>query len=173
MAAALPGVAWYVFVAARTTAIDYGYRTFRWSDWGDVWPSYSPGTPAIGLLRSLDFLAPAGIVLLLALAMTEAVRLLWALKAGLRNPGSSIAILGRVSAAAFAALAIPLAIVWSDHWNHVYSFGRVHSPSLVCLAAGRPARESRWALLAGALMTPRVLAQLSPQVLGIARWAFN
>jgi hypothetical protein len=55
----------------------------------------------------------------------------------------------------------------TDQWQNVYAFGRIHTPLLICLAAIAGRCRRPWLLAPVAMILPRLLIQLSPQILGV------
>ena len=174
--ATLPSLLWFLYVHHRTEAIDYRYRIFRLADWRDALLPPPVGGTFAGVVLLAHWVALAGALILLLGGLRPLMANWWApwrgatrrtqpddLDAPCRRPA-------RLAAVAFAVLGLSLAVVYSDHWNHVYSFGRVHSP-LILLLLGANAPPSRLPIAALALMLPRTLMQLAPQVVGVVRMA--
>jgi hypothetical protein len=153
--AAIPALAWYVFVNSRTLP-----------DWsaGAVLPFAGvvsrlmhpieyPGGLFAGLIRSLDFLAAAGVLL----AMVLAFRFVWR-----RRPDPvDLAIL------LFALLGI---FVWRPgDWIEVLDYGRILSP-LLFFEALAGLQGPLWPALAPLCMVlPRFGLQMGSQALGVVR----
>ncbi len=179
LAALAPAILWYRYVHARTPDAGYRYRLFTAADWVALLTPYPATTPLRELVLAADIAAWAGIVLLFAVTAGSTVQWLETLGRtigrALRMPGSARfpsltdeRTFAQLAAAGLTLIGLSLFVVYSDHWTHVYSFGRVHSPVLIFgLAASRT--PSRWLLTSLALMVPRTLMQLAPQALGIAR----
>jgi hypothetical protein len=71
-----------------------------------------------------------------------------------------------------ATLAFVLPVLFlgpRDHWDSIYNFGRTLAPLPLMLGLGGPSPRSWVRLLPLAMITPRILLQLTPQALGIAR----
>ena len=144
-AAALPTLAWFTFVHARTPAYDYANSFLPLG--GIVGALVHPASYGSrrAFLVTLDVAALFGIVSAFALAFR------W-IGAGPRTP------------LAWAAALFGLLGVFTqrpDNWAHVYDFGRVYSPLLLLLAfeglsRGRPRWAAGWVLL-----EPRLLWQLT------------
>jgi hypothetical protein len=154
---ALPAVAWYCFVQAKTTGKPYGFSLIPFSSilWvlGNPW-SYPAGTPFADAVRVADYLALAGVLLGFGFAF------LWFA----RGPYVPL----RIAAALFATMA--LVLQRTDHWQNVYDFGRVYTPVLLCLSAIAAQYRNPWLLTPLAMMLPRLAMQLAPQMLGVMRW---
>jgi len=154
---AVPAAAWFGCVEVNTSGKSYGISPVPLSA---IWQvlihpaTYPPGTTLAGVVRAADYLALAGMLLALGLA------LLWFA----RVPRDPL----RIAALLFAAIA--LFSQRPDHWDNVYSYGRVHTPLLVCLAALAAQCRSVWLLAPVAMILPRLAIQLAPQAIGIIRW---
>lgn len=114
---------------------------------------YPPGTPLVGPVTAMDYLALAGLALAFALAL---VRLL-------REPLAPAVI----AAALFTALGL---LLRASTVAMVYDFGRIYTPLLLCLAAGAAQGRKPWLLAPALMMLPRIAIQLTPQALGVMRW---
>jgi hypothetical protein len=153
--AAIPTIAWYVFVNSRTlpdwnagAVIPFAGVVSRL-----LHPIAYPGGLSAGLIRSLDFLAAAGVLL----AMLLAFRLI-----GRRRPDPvDLAIL------LFALLGI---FVWRPgDWLEALDYGRILSP-LLFFEALAGLDGPRWPALAPLCMVlPRFGLQMGSQALGILR----
>ncbi len=138
--AALPCVAWYAWVHTHTPA----------------YPFVAPFTPFWSLLQAfaqqrqgLDLAALAGIWLAFVLAFRLAMKRLGPLEAA----NLFFALLG-------------MFLLSTPDWHHVYDFGRVFSPSLLLPLAVTGFKPGlAWAPLA--LVVPRTLVQILPQVVGL------
>jgi hypothetical protein len=152
-----PALAWYGFVQANAVGRPYEASLIPLSSilWvlANPW-SYPPGTPFPDAVRAADYLALAGVLLAFGLAFVGF----------LRKPGDPL----RIAASLFAAMA--LVVQRPDQWQNVYSFGRVYTPVLLCLAAIGAQDRNPWLLAPVAMMLPRIAIQLAPQVLGVIRW---
>jgi hypothetical protein len=157
LAAAIPAVAWWVFVALGTPPDRVNWVAyFPFSGILEAFLN-GPHEPAQLPLRSvvvmLHYAALAGMALGIGLSA-----ILW-----WRNRREALPIAGLL----FALLAVQTG--WADVWAHVFAFGRVFSPMLLVLGLRAVARGD-WVLLAPlALTLPRTLAEFAPQVLGAAR----
>ena len=151
-ASALPALAWFAYVHARTPPFDYANS---FVPLGGIVIALRALRPT--LLQALDALALAGIVLAFALAAR------W------------IRASPRGAAACAAALFAALGVITQrpDNWAHAYDYGRVYTPLLLLLALeGAARRDWRWAL-PWALVAPRVLAQLKGPATAAVRGALG
>jgi hypothetical protein len=149
VAAALPFLAWLLFLNAHTapdltvfaSAIPLKGLIAR-----TLHPiQYSTATAWLMKAAALDYLAVLGIWVALVAA-----------------------VLSRDAAAlAFAAVAVFLA--QPQAWGDAYSFGRTLSPLLLCVALAGARRRAWWTLAPIVLVLPRVFFQLLPQLRGILR----
>jgi hypothetical protein len=153
--AALPALAWWAFVHARTAAQDYPLSLVPLSGilTALTHPMAYAGKPALiaRLNQGADALALAGMLAALVLAWRP-------LRSREHGP---VAIAGML----FAAMGV--AVQRLDHWQHVFDFGRMYSPLLIVLAAGW--LESRRAadVAPTLLMQPRIVLQLGSQIVGV------
>ncbi len=147
----LPAAGWYLFVhrsagGSPVHLLDLPLRGFltRLLD-----PPGYPFGPALSwLATALDYLALAGMLLGIVLALTRT------------RPPDAV----RITCALFGILGIVLEIrVWQD----AYSFARVLSPLLILVALGGLRASPRWAVLPLAMIVPRVAVQFGRQALGI------
>ncbi len=164
-ATTLPFLAWLLFVRAHT-----GPGSI---DWGAFLPSYplhgilrrtfvptwlaSQLTWKETLARSLDYVALLGVWL----ALFTSFRLLW------KRKWTPL----EFSIGMFALLALLLANF--PTWGEAYSFGRYLSPLLAWLAMIGLAERRLALLLPICLVMLRVLAQITPQTLGIVGGIFG
>jgi hypothetical protein len=154
---ASPAVAWYGYVQAKTSGRSYSPSLIPFSSIVRAFghpSSYPLGTPLVDAVVGADYLALAGVLLGFGLA------LLWFARA----PSDPI----RVTAALFAMMALLFYI--AGQWENVYTFGRIYTPMLLCLAAIGAARRNPWLLLPVAMTLPRIAIQLAPQALGVMHW---
>lgn len=155
---AAPAAAWYGYVQLRTAGQPYGASLIPLSAILQVlehpW-KYPPGTPFADAVRAADYLALSGMLLAFGFAFVWFAR-------GPRDPA-------RIAAVLFAGMA--LVLQRPDQWENVYDFGRVYTPLLLCLAGIAARHRVPWLLAPAAMMLPRIAIQLTPQVLGILRWA--
>jgi hypothetical protein len=154
---ASPAVAWYGYVQAKTSGRSYSPSLIPFSSIVRAFghpSSYPLGTPLVDSVVGADYLALAGVLLGFGLA------LLWFARA----PSDPI----RVTAALFAMMALLFYI--AGQWENVYTFGRIYTPMLLCLAAIGAARRNPWLLLPVAMTLPRIAIQLAPQALGVMHW---
>jgi len=155
--AALPALAWYLYVEAQAPA--GASVSLSWIPFSGLLdrllhpPSYPLAGPVLWLAHGLDYLAVAAVWLALALVARLAFR---------QKPGPL-----EMSALLFALLALGLGP--GDAWESVFSFGRTLTPLLLLLALEGLALGSWLALLPAAMVGPRILLQLAPQALGILR----
>lgn len=167
--ALLPALAWYAYVHARTPAYDYGsdLHPLRGIARALIDPDPAPEVPAgqVGewwrqtILRkpAFDRVALGGALLAIALG-------LWGLRPW---PPAATAM----AAALFAMLG--LMSQRADQWLFVYDYGRVYSP-LLLLLLWRGLREGRGLMaLPLLLMWPRILLEMTMQVVGILRAALS
>ena len=156
-AMALPGLAWTLFVHAKT------------ADDLTAWLSYIPLNGLIHrTLEPVQFALTSRWVMMAAaldyagvIGMWAAIVLtVWLL---LRKPIGPLAT-------AIAAMALPAIFAGkADIWNGGYEFGRTMSPLLVLLAMQAVAANWWWGLAPLGLIAPRILFQLEPQLKGIIR----
>jgi len=116
-------------------------------------PSYPLAAPVALAAHTLDYLALAGTLLAAALAVRQARR----------------HTLGEAELATLAFVLPILSLGPWDYWDSVYSFGRSLAPLPLMLALAGPSPRPWVKLLPLAMITPRILLQLTPQALGIAR----
>ena len=156
--AALPALGWFAWVTLRLPS-GPGAALVSWIPLRGALlrlahaPSYALAWPVAASAHALDYLAVGGALL----GVWLAGRLAW------RRP------LGALEAAALAFALVAVFLAPGDPWESAYSFGRTLTP-LVLLVALEGIGRGAWAAVAPALMiTPRILLQLAPQALGIAR----
>jgi hypothetical protein len=154
---AAPALAWFAYVQAITKGKSYNPALMPfWSILQAVahpW-KYPSGTPFRGAVVAADYLALAGVLLAVGLA------LIWFAR-GPRDPL-------RIAAALFAMLALLLDI--NAQWQTIYNFGRYYTPMLLCLSGVAAGTRNPWVLVPLAMMLPRIAIQFAPQVLGIIHW---
>jgi hypothetical protein len=154
---ALPAVAWYGYVQTRTTGQPYVLSLIPLSAilqaLKNPW-NYPAGTPFVTGVHVADYVALAGVLLGFGLA------LYWCFRGPTDPP--------RIAAMLFALTG--LVLQRTDHWQNVYDFGRVYTPLLLCLAAVTAQLRKPWLLAPVAMIMPRLVIQLTPQMLGVARW---
>ncbi len=153
---ACPALAWYAWVHSRTVGsppipqpltlplAGLFERIFQS-------PDYPFPTPVSVLAATLDWIAIAGVLLTLALAVGALLRR--------HDP----------PAAVLASYALLIAALRVHFWIDAYSHTRLISPLLVLLLAGEAAIDRRGPWLALCLMLPRVGLQLGSQALGVLR----
>jgi hypothetical protein len=167
--ALLPALIWYAYVHAHTTSYDYPIDprplsgAVRALVQPDPAPDVAPGQ--VGewwrqtILRkpAFDRVALVGVLMAIGLG-------LWGLRPW---PPDATAM----AAALFAALGV--VSQRADQWLFVYDYGRVYAPLLVLLLL-RGLRERR-ALMAVplVLMWPRILLELTMQIVGVLRAALG
>lgn len=153
----LPALAWYAYVQRHTPnwlGGTYEWVPFRGLARVILHPQQYPlAAPVAWVAHGLDYLALAGMLLCLYLA--------WRVLRERR--------LGAVEIAIGLFALVPILLGTVALWESVYSFGRTLTPLLLLVALSGRAAQSRAALLPLAMVTPRVLLQLGPQVVGIAR----
>jgi hypothetical protein len=154
---ALPAVAWYSYIQTRTTGKPYGMSLIPLSAilqaLENPW-RYPTGTPFVGVVHLADYIALAGLLMGFGLILYSYVR----------EPSDPLRI------AALLFVLTGLVFQRTDQWQNVYSFGRVYTPPLLCLAAVAAEHRRPWLLAPVAMILPRVAIQLTPQALGIVRW---
>jgi hypothetical protein len=155
--AALPALAWMAWLHVQLP----GRPGLSWS-WVPLYgmahrllhpPAYPLAAPVALAAHALDYLALAGTLLAAALALRQAWR-------------------HRLRETELATLAFVLPVLFlgpRDHWDSIYNFGRTLAPLPLMLGLGGPSPRSWVRLLPLAMITPRILLQLTPQALGIAR----
>ena len=166
--AAVPALVWFLYLQTRTRGdlirpflrTATGFLPFGHSMSPRLrmrFPVYDlPGFLA-GALTALDYLALLG----LALAVVLAVRFVLERS---RGPQEFAGLL-------YAFMAVWMAFVFSH--RDPYTFPRVASPLLVLAALHGLAPGARAGLLPLALVVPRLVAQLIPQLLGVLRGIFS
>ena len=167
--ALLPALAWFAYVHARTPSYDYPLdpRPLSGALKALVEPDPAPEVPPgqVGewwrqtILRkpAFDRVALVGVLLAIALG-------LWGLRPW-PPPATALA------AALFAVLGV--VSQRADQWLFVYDYGRVYSPLLVLLLL-RGLREGRVVMAVPlVLMWPRILLEMTMQIVGILRAAMG
>ena len=153
--AAIPALAWYLFVQLHTTP--YSVELFSLlpgSGWIErvLHPVHYPLAPMVAAVANvLDYAALAGIALAILLAMRMAFRRL----SGPLEFG--------VYVFALAVMFVSARQAWID----AYAFGRGFTPLLLFLALAGTAKPSWMGAAPLLLVAPRILLQLAPQALGI------
>jgi hypothetical protein len=153
---AAPAAVWYVYAAGVTES----ERLFKPLPLGGIlkalWepPRYPPDTPLLLAVHTADYLALFGMLLAYGMGLYWFVR----------RPSDPICI----AAGLFSLLGI--LIPYRGAWTHVYHYGRVYTPLLICLAGLAGERRSARLLSPIALMLPRLAIQLTPQLSGVMRW---
>jgi hypothetical protein len=166
--AMLPAAAWYMYIWNRTAVLaaahpeehahHAGFWRLQYPGAGMFMKLFHPEQYPFGPwlnhgLQVADALALCGFAALMAMAVWSLRQRPWDVE--------QWAMLG------FVALA--LATSPADVWVQVYNYGRLFTP-LVFLAALRPWRNrSPWAVAPALPIALRVLAQMAPQAVGIAR----
>ena len=156
-AAAVPALAWYSFVQPRTQGdliatflqIPSSLELF-------VTARYALPDLLAGAITVLDYLVALGIVLAVVLAIHFV----------LKKPPGPVELAGLVFGLMTAWIAGFITM------QDPYTYPRVVSPLLVLVALSGLSRNTLIGLLPAALVTPRVAAQLGPQVLGVLRGLF-
>jgi hypothetical protein len=155
--AAIPALVWYVFVGLHT---DYtntpGFSWIPLRGFGErlVHPYQYPfGALIAGASTILDYVALAGIALAIALACRMAWR----------------RMSGPAETCIYAFTLLALFLDSPGAWTEAYAFGRTLSPLLLLLALHGLANRSWMSGLPLAMVTPRVLIQMAPQVFGVLR----
>jgi hypothetical protein len=155
--AAVPAIAWYLFVQAHTNPYPYDCcslvplkglveRVFHPPPYPFSWLISSIAT-------TLDYVALAGVFLAIALAVKTAFE---------RRIGPI-----EISIYLFALMAVFLS--FPDSWRDVYGFARPITPLLILLAMSGLARQSLIWVLPMALMVPRIGLQIAPQLIETMR----
>jgi hypothetical protein len=160
LTAAVPCLAWYAFVHARTAGRPYPASFLPLS--GILTALTHPVTydkpPLVARLNQLtDALALLGILLAFVLALRALRR-----QEGGRRVGPP-----EIAGLLFAALGLLLQRL--DHWQHVFDFGRVYSPLLLFLGAGFLGGRGVLGLVPTLLLYPRIGMQLGSQAAGVLR----
>ena len=151
---AVPAIAWYSYVNARTTGSSYGLWQVPFSSILRALRNpvnYPAETPFADGVRLADYLALTGMLLAFLLAA------LWIRRA----PPDPV----RITALLFAGMGVVLQ--FPDPWQNVYHFSRAYTPLLMCLAALATQYRRPWLLAPVAMILPRIAIQLTPQVLGV------
>ncbi len=154
---AAPAFAWYAYVQANTSGATYrpSFIPFVTIARALAHPSkYPASVPFIPAVVGADYLAFAGVLLAFGFALLWFVRVPY-------DPA-------RITAALFAFMALLFQI--TGQWGNVYTYGRIYTPVLLCLAAIGAEQQNPWLLLPVAMMLPRIAIQFAPQVLGIIHW---
>lgn len=155
--AIVPALAWYAFVASRTTVFLWDGR-LAWPLAGPLYLALHPANYPFALwlrrlLQALDLLAIAGVTLTFALGV-------WLIRRRPRTPERWTALL-------FVGMA-QLLWWWGD-WPDAYNYARILSPLLFLLALEW--LHSAWlpGLLPLLMVLPRLLAQLGAQTLRVGK----
>jgi hypothetical protein len=162
--AAVPALAWYVFVAMHVTQrqMQLGGLIptwfFRLPLVGLVVKLFHPGSypfapPLAHFVQALDAIALCGYLLALGLAI-------WGLRKLRFDAEQWVIVL-------FIGLTLVISV--PGFWRNVYNYGRVVSPLVFLVALGGLAGRSRWAFAPILMMDLRVAAQWAPQVWGVLR----
>ncbi|MGB6943809.1 MAG: hypothetical protein WBE37_15525 [Bryobacteraceae bacterium] len=154
---AAPAIAWYVYVQANTSGATYrpSFIPFKQIARALAHPSkYPASVPFLPAVAGADYLAFAGVLLAFGFALLWFVRVPY-------DPA-------RITAALFAIMALFFQI--TGQWENVYTYGRIYTPVLLCLAAIGAEQRNPWLLLPVAMLLPRIAIQFAPQVLGIIHW---
>jgi hypothetical protein len=160
--AAVPALAWFFYVQPRTAGdfinnfteiTSHSLLPFRLL----LTMRYTLPDLLARVLTALDYLATLGIVLAVVLALRFVLK---------RSPGPE-----ELAGLTYACMTVYLTLFVAQ--LDPYTYPRVVSPLLVLVAVQGLSRNSPIGLLPAALITPRVLAQLGPQVLGILRGLFS
>jgi hypothetical protein len=156
-AAAVPALAWFSYVQPRTEGdLVANFLQIPRSLELFVTARYALPDLLAGAITVLDYLVALGIVLAVVLAIRFVLK---------RSPGPE----------ELAGLVFGLMTIWMACFitmQDSYTYPRVVSPLLVLVALSGLSRNSLIGLLPAALVTPRVAAQLGPQVLGVLRGLF-
>jgi hypothetical protein len=156
-ATALPALAWYIYLAQRDRSSLASY--FDWVPFAGlverlihpVIYSLSPFKNAAGIV--FDYIALAGVVIALALAMRMAIQRQW-------SP-----LAASVYALALAAMIARSRSIWED----AYAFGRPFTPLMLLVAMQYLARW-RWLALVPMLMVDsRISLNFFSQIVGVVR----
>ncbi len=154
---AVPALAWYAYVQANTSGATYRPFFIPFVQIARAWahPSkYPASVPLIPAVVGADYLAFVGVLLALGFA------LLWFIRVPYEP--------ARITAALFAFMALFFQI--TGQWENVYTYGRIYTPVLLCLAAIGAEQRNPWLLLPVAMLLPRIAIQFAPQILGIIHW---
>jgi hypothetical protein len=156
-----PMALWYLYVYLHTSGFDYGANFMPFSGILRAMlhsAAYPARVPLVPLLRGADLLALGGAVF----AFGQAGYLTMGLRCF--DP-ECLAVL---------CYAVTLALSQrTDHWGHVFDYGRVYTPLLILLAVqGLRSRQVGW-LLPWLMVVPRVGMQFAPQLLGVAQALFQ
>ncbi len=156
-ASGLPAIAWYGYVQTQTTAKAFTASLVPLSAILQVLQNplvYPAATPLVAAVHVADYLALAGMLLAMGMAVRWYVR-------GPSTPAGITAML-------FALLA--LVLQRAEVWQNAYDYGRIFTPLLLCLAVLGAECRKPWLLAPAAMLLPRLSIQLAPQFLGIVRW---
>ena len=155
--AALPAVAWFVFVEMHTAPAGVEFFTpvpFLGFIERVLHPATVAASPAIEMLaRALDFVALAGL----------AAAIVWAISRLLSRVLTPASIAGGL----FVLLAAFLAP--GDLWSDTYSFARTLTPLLLLCALDGIDEGRGWPAIAMLASDPRIALQMGGQVLKVVR----
>jgi hypothetical protein len=155
-ASAAPAAAWYAYVQTQTPKSNYVFSLIPFANvvqaLANPW-RYPAGTSFPGAIVAADYLAQAGVLIALGMAVYLIVR----------KPTGQLQI-ASVLFAAFAAV-----LLRYDQWQIIYDLVRLVSPLLVCLAAVASIERKPWLLAPVAMILPRIAMQFAPQVLGMIK----
>jgi hypothetical protein len=155
--AAVPAIAWYLFVQAHTGPYLYdccSLMPLKGVVERVLHPPPYPFSKLVSWIATmLDYGALAGVFLAIGLALTMAFE---------RRTGPI-----EISVYLFALMAVFLS--FPDSWRDVYGFARPITPLLILLAvSGLERRSLIWIVPIG-LVVPRIVLQFGPQVIGVVR----
>lgn len=152
---AIPALAWYLFVLFNTEPEGFeglSLIPFQGIAQRIVTPYKYQFTAWISVVSTLlDYLALAGIVIAVALALYMAWRHEW----------------GATQAAIYLFALLAMFLYSPGAWTEVYAFGRTLSPLLVFLALASLPKGSWIYALPLCLVIPRTAIQLAPQLAGV------
>jgi hypothetical protein len=153
--AAIPAIAWYLFVQAHTNPYPYDCCSLvplKGLVERVMHPPAYPFSWLINWIASIfDYVALAGVFLAIGLAVKTAFE---------RRIGAP-----EISIYLFAIMAVFLS--FPDSWRDVYGFARPITPLLILLAMSGLARRSLIWVLPMVLMVPRIGLQIGPQLIGM------
>jgi len=155
--AALPALGWYLFVLLNTESDAFAGLSsipFQGIAQRILTPYKYQFAAWIGAISTvLDYIALAGILLAVALAVRMALRREW----------------GATEATTYAFALLAIFLYSPGAWTEVYAFGRTLSPLLLLVGLGAFAKRNWLYALPLALVVPRTAIQLAPQAGGILR----
>ena len=153
--AAVPAVAWYLFVQWHTTSYPAAWFSLvplKGLVGRVLHPVVYPFSPLVSWAATiLDYAALAGVLLAIVLAV----------KMGFEHGTGPIEIGVYLFALVAAFLSFP------DSWRDAYGFARPITPLLILLAMSGLARGSLIWLVPMALIVPRIGLQFGPQIIGV------